>query len=220
MPQKIAAQVDTLRLNANDTVNIVNKVLLTDTIPNDTDTIAYAPSPNAMKSRVDYKSTDSLTLDIKSQKVYMYTDNDINYQDINLKANYVEIEFTNSTLYATGTEDSTGNEIGRPIFTIGQNSFESHSIKYNYESKKGLVEKVITQDAEGYLHGKTVKKMANNITNVYQGSYTTCDLEDPHFAFRFKKAKVIPDNKIVTGPANLEIEGVPTPLVIPFGLFP
>jgi lipopolysaccharide assembly outer membrane protein LptD (OstA) len=62
--------------------------------------------------------------------------------------------------------------------------------------------------------------MANNITNVYQGSYTTCDLEDPHFAFRFKKAKVIPDNKIVTGPAYLEIEGVPTPLFIPFGLFP
>ncbi len=220
MSLKTAAQVDTLRQNAIDTTNIVNEVLLTDTITNDTDTIAYSLSPNAMKSRVDYKSTDSITLDIKSQKVYMYMNNDISYEDINLKANYVEIEFANSTLYATGTEDSTGNEIGRPVFTTGQNSFESHSIKYNYESKKGLVEKVITQDAEGYLHGKTVKKMANNITNVYQGSYTTCDLEDPHFAFRFKKAKVIPDNKIITGPAHLEIEGVPTPLFIPFGLFP
>lgn len=220
VPQYAMAQVDSLPLNANDTANIVTEDLLTDTIPNKADSVAYSVSPNAMKSRVDYQAADSITLDIKSQKVYMYTDNDINYQDINLKANYVEIEFANSTLYATGTKDSTGQEVGRPIFTMGDNSFESHSMKYNYESKKGLVQKVITEDAEGYLHGTTVKKMANDITNVYQGSYTTCDLEDPHFAFRFKKAKVIPENKIVTGPAHLEIEGVPTPLFIPFGLFP
>ena len=220
MPYNTMAQTDTLRLNANDTANIVNEVLLTDSIPNKADSIPNSISPNAIKSRVDYQAKDSITLDIKSQKVYMYNDNDINYQDINLKANYVEIEFANSTLYATGTEDSTGNEVGRPIFTMGDNSFESHSMKYNYESKKGLVQKVITEDAEGYLHGKTIKKMANDVTNVYQGSYTTCELEEPHFAFRFKKAKVIPENKIVTGPAYLEIEGVPTPIVIPFGLFP
>ncbi|MCD4664633.1 MAG: hypothetical protein K8R68_05115, partial [Bacteroidales bacterium] len=182
IPQVAKAQIDTLRLNANDTTNIAEEILLTDTIPNKADSIAYSVSPNAMKSRVDYQATDSITLDIKSQKVYMYTDNEINYQDINLKANYVEIEFANSTLYATGTEDSTGTEVGRPIFTMGDNSFESHSMKYNYESKKGLVQKVITEDAEGYLHGTTVKKMANDVTNVYQGSYTTCDLEDPHFA--------------------------------------
>ncbi|MEZ5196094.1 MAG: putative LPS assembly protein LptD [Bacteroidales bacterium] len=93
-------------------------------------------------------------------------------------------------------------------------------MKYNYDTKKGLVQKVITEDSEGYLHGGTVKKMPNNETNVLNGQYTTCDLEDPHFAFRFKKAKVIPENKIVTGPAYFVIEGVPTPLAIPFGLFP
>jgi len=149
MPYNTMAQTDTLRLNANDTANIVNEVLLTDSIPNKADSIPNSISPNAIKSRVDYQAKDSITLDIKSQKVYMYNDNDINYQDINLKANYVEIEFANSTLYATGTEDSTGNEVGRPIFTMGDNSFESHSMKYNYESKKGLVQKVITEDAEG-----------------------------------------------------------------------
>jgi hypothetical protein len=177
-------------------------------------------SPNTIKSKVDYKALDSLRLDIKSQKVYMYNENDISYEDINLKANYVEIEFSNQTVYATGTTDSTGNKQGRPVFTMGKTSFESESIKYNYETKKGLVKKVITEDAEGYLHGTIVKKMPNDVTNVYRGSYTTCELEDPHFAFKFKKAKVIPDKKIITGPAYLVIEDVPTPLVIPFGMFP
>lgn len=150
----------------------------------------------------------------------MYKDNDISYEDINLKADYVEIEFSENMVFATGSEDSLGNPVGRPVFTIANNSFESESIKYNYDTKKGLVQKVITQDNEGYLHGTVVKKMPDQITNVYQGSYTTCEHEDPHFEFRFKKAKVVPDNKIVTGPAYFVVEGVPTPLFIPFGLFP
>lgn len=220
LPHLTRAQTDSIPLNAIDTAYIAEEFLLADSLTSETDSLIKPVSPNAIRSRVDYNATDSITLDIKSQKVYMYIENDINYEDINLKANYVEIEFASNTLYATGTEDSTGNEVGKPVFTMGDNSFVSHSMKYNYNSKKGLVQKVITEDAEGYLHGTTVKKMANDITNVYQGSYTTCDLEDPHFSFRFKKAKVIPDNKIVTGPAHLEIEGVPTPLVIPFGMFP
>lgn len=150
----------------------------------------------------------------------MYNENDISYEDINLKANYVEIEFANKTVYATGTQDSTGKKIGKPVFTMGQTSFESETIKYNYETKKGLVKNVITEDAAGYLHGNIVKKMPDDVTNVYQGSYTTCEDEHPHFAFNFNKAKVIPDRKIITGPAYLVIEDVPTPLFIPFGMFP
>ena len=30
----------------------------------------------------------------------------------------------------------------------------------------------------------------------------------------------MPDNKIVSGPAMMFIEGVPTPLFVPFGFFP
>ena len=180
----------------------------------------YGISPNAVKSRVDYKALDSIRLDMTEKKVYMYNETDISYEDINLKAAYVEIEFESNTVYATGTKDSTGKEIGKPVFTMGESSFEAETMKYNYTTKQGLVKKVITEDAEGYLHGSTVKKMADNVTNVMDGSYTTCELEDPHFEFRFKKAKVIPENKIVTGPAYFVVEDVPTPLAIPFGLFP
>jgi len=63
--------------------------------------------------------------------------------------------------------------------------------------------------------------MEDNSINVYKGEYTTCNLDEhPHFAFRFNKAKVIPDSKIITGPAYMQIEGMPTPLGVPFGYFP
>ncbi|MBL7103954.1 MAG: LPS-assembly protein LptD [Bacteroidales bacterium] len=213
-----AAAQDTLRQNPPDTLNIVNDTISVDTIA--TDTVIYFTSPNAIKSRVDYTAKDSIRLDMKAQKVYMYSEDDISYEDINLKADYVEIEFKNNTIYATGLTDTAGNETGKPVFTMGNNSFESKSIKYNYETKKGLVQKVITEDNAGFLHGATVKNMPDKVTYIYKGKYTTCDHEDPHFEFRFKKAKAIPDNKIVTGPAYLVIEDVPTPLFIPFGMFP
>lgn len=213
-----SAQVDTTSYNTTDTVLFKPDSLQAQ--KNFADSTYFGLSPNAIKSRVDYKSTDSIMLDVKSQKVFMFKENDISYEDIKLKANYVEIEFKYATVYATGTPDSTGKDEGSPVFTMGNNSFESKSIKYNYETKKGLVNKVITEDAEGYLHGNVVKKMPDDVTNVYQGSYTTCENKDPHFSFSFKKAKVIPDKKIVTGPAYLVIEDVPTPLVIPFGMFP
>jgi hypothetical protein len=225
---------DTLFVGKNDSLQrgISDSLLVNDTslfrskqFSNDKDTTLFeepfGPSPNAVIARIDYKAEDSIRLDMKTQMVYMYKSSDISYEDINLKAEYVEIEFVSKTVFAEGVEDSTGKKIGRPVFSMGDNSFESESMKYNYESKKGLVKKVITEDAEGYLHGTTVKKMPDGVTNVLGGAYTTCDLEEhPHFQFKFKKAKMIPDNKIVTGPAYLVIEDVPTPLFIPFGMFP
>ena len=56
--------------------------------------------------------------------------------------------------------------------------------------------------------------------NVHTGMYTTCDEKDPHFEIKFGRARVIPDDKIVTGPAYLVVEGVPLPVAVPFGFFP
>ncbi len=83
----------------------------------------YGSSPNAVTARIDYKADDSLRLDMRTQRVYMYKNSDINYEDINLKADYVEIEFVSKTVFARGTEDSLGKLVGRPIFTMADNSF-------------------------------------------------------------------------------------------------
>jgi lipopolysaccharide assembly outer membrane protein LptD (OstA) len=40
------------------------------------------------------------------------------------------------------------------------------------------------------------------------------------FIYAFRRAKIIPDDKIITSFAYLVIEGVPLPLVVPFGFFP
>ncbi len=177
-------------------------------------------SSNSLEATVNYKCTDSLHFKVKNRQTIMYKAVDINYEKINLKADYVEVDFKKNQVFAKGLPDSTGKLRGTPVFTEGDQSFKSTTLSYNYKTRKGVIEKVITQDGEGYLHGERVKKMPDDVVYQRKGMYTTCNAEHPHFAFKFNKAKVIPGDKIISGPAYLTIQDVPTPLLIPFGYFP
>jgi lipopolysaccharide assembly outer membrane protein LptD (OstA) len=216
----VKQKIDNQRIHADS-------ILSTDSILQQTDTLAakvgekQPPKKTSLQSKVDYIALDSLRFEIKGQKVFLYNKADIRYQDISLKADYVEIDFPGNMVYAEGVPDSTGKEQGVPQFTQDNQTFKSKVMTYNYTSKKGYIQNVFTKQDEGYLHGKVVKKMENNITYIQDGSYTTCEQEeDPHFEFKFNKGKIIPGKRVITGPAYMVIAQVPTPLAIPFGYFP
>jgi len=212
-PDSILLKIDSILL-AGDTTTMES-----DTLANDT--VVKLPKKSSLEAKVDYKAEDSLRFDIKNQRMFLFNEGEITYTDINLKANYIEIDFPNNMIYAHGSRDSLDNEIGVPEFTQGEMKFKSKIMNYNYKTKKGYIRRVFTQQDEGYLHGQVVKKMADDVTYIKTGSYTTCSNEEhPHFEFRFNKAKVIPNSKIITGSAYLAIAEVPTPLFIPFGYFP
>lgn len=207
----LVASPDTLKIDSISTVS--NDTLAIDSIGGE--------SKDALNSKVEYKSADSILNDIQKKMVFMYGNAEINYEDINLKAAYISIDFEKNELFASGMPDSNGIMTGLPVFKQGDQEFKSKTMRYNYRTKKGLISGVITNDGSGYLHGDVVKKMDDNNFNISSGSYTTCDLEDhPHFEFKYNKSKVINQKRIVTGPAYLVVEDVPTPLAIPFGWFP
>ena len=192
-----------------------------DSLTGDTVRFGLKESPNALESEVVYSCEDSNFFDVPEKKVYLYGNAVITYQDIKLEADYIEIDFVKNTVYATGLPDSAGKIAGTPVFTEGDQSFEASVMRYNYKTKKGFIEGVMTEDSYGFLHGRQVKKMPDDVINISGGYYTTCNhTEDPHFEFRYNKSKVIPGKRIVTGPAYLVVEDVPTPLLIPFGWFP
>ena len=177
-------------------------------------------SPNAIREQVKYRAIDSIRFDILKRKAYLFKDAVVEYEDIELKADYIEIDFSNNELYASGIADANGNIIGNPVFKQGEYVFQTHEIKYNFKTKKGKIWEVITSEGEGYIYGEQIKKLDDNSSFIKKGKYTTCELEHPHFEIAFTKAKVIPNDKIVTGPAYLSFGGVPTIIAIPFGYFP
>jgi lipopolysaccharide assembly outer membrane protein LptD (OstA) len=197
-----------------------------DTIASDTltlsDTLAdKAVARTSIDAMIDRFARDSIVQNLAERKVYLYGASVIKYENITLKAEIIEVDFNTNMVYARGREDSTGKLIGAPEFTEGDQTFKAKVMSYNFDTKRGMIKEVLTEDNQGFLHGQRVKKMDDNTINILHGSYTTCSLEEnPHFQFKFKKSRVIPDNKIVTGPAYMEIEGVPTVLALPFGIFP
>ncbi|MFA6923555.1 MAG: putative LPS assembly protein LptD [Bacteroidales bacterium] len=198
--------------------NPVRKNIVADTLKKDTSSLI---SKDAIKTDIEYTSSDSIVFDLSEKKAYLFKNAEINYEKINLKSGYIEINFDTNTVYAKALKDSTGKEKEKPLFTDDKGeSFTSETMKYNFKTKKGLIKNIFTEQGDGYMHGLTVKKDKQDVTCVKRGSYTTCNLEHPHFAIEFGKAKVIPDDKIVTGPAYLSVEDVPTPLAVPFGFFP
>ena len=177
-------------------------------------------SPDAIKDVVDFSATDSVYIDLDTKMVYMFRDAKVHYTDIDLASGYIEVDLNKSELMARGIPDSTGKIASNPDFKSGETGFVSKEMHYNFKTKKGVVEDIKTSDEQGTIIAKRVKKYEDNSANLLNGSYSTCDLDHPHFALKFKKARQIPDDKIVTGPAYLEIEGMPVPFVIPFGYFP
>ena len=189
-------------------------------VPKSNDTITKTLPKAFLDDKVDYSADDSMITDITNQKAYLYNHAVVVYQDMTLKAGYIEIDFKNNTVYAYGVKDSAGKDSQRPDFKNKDGEYVAGFIAYNFDTKKGKIKDVITQQDEGFIHGSDIKKDSNDVYYVKDGKYTTCDLEHPHYYIGAKKIKVIPDDKIITGPAELWIADIPTPLVLPFGYFP
>lgn len=232
LPNSLAqtiAEIDSTDIKTSDSLSVFIPQSTPDSMIVATDSLTQKKPNKSKKSKakteiehkIDRKAKDSIVQDLKNKKVYLFNESEIIYGDIKVTAYYIEIDFDKNTLFARGHRDSTGKLFQTPVFEESGQTFEAEEMTYNFDTKKGIISRVFTEDGSGYLHGTRIKKMEDNSVNIRSGSYTTCNLkEHPHFEFRFKKAKVIPDNKIVTGPAYFAIESVPTPVAVPFGLFP
>ncbi len=175
---------------------------------------------DTLEAIVKYSASDSMVYDIANERIYLYGSAHIEQDKLNLDAERITFNYTARTVNAIGVQDSLGNWKGKPIFKDSGQEFESDEITYNFDTKKGKIRKLLTQQGDGILIGEQVKKNERDEMFVQDAYYTTCNLEHPHYKIKVNKLKVIPKKLIVSGPAQLEIADIPTPLVLPFGIFP
>ena len=174
-----------------------------------------------LDARIDYRAEDSLTFFLDSKDVFLYNKAKIDYDKMKLESGFMTVNFDTKTLFAEGVKDSTDTIAQAPIFKEGNAEYKSKELKYNFDTKQGLISNVFTKESDGYLHGEKVKKKDDRTMYISSGMFTTCDNEDhPHFGISFSKAKAITDDKIVTGPAWFSLMEIPLPVGIPFAYFP
>ncbi len=192
-----------------------------DTSRNALDSLSTSPKPKSdIETTIKYAANDSIIYLVGGKIVKLYGDAHIIYGSIELEADEIEINYMLNTLSANGKRDSLGRRVGFPIFKDGNEVYETRDLVYNYKTGRARIAEVVTKQGDGYLHGATVYKNERDELLSLGNTYTTCDLEHPHFRIRSVKSKAIPNDKIVSGPFYMEINDVPTPLGLPFGMFP
>ncbi len=193
--------------------------LVTDTTAMDSITV-QAKKKQPLDAPVVYEANDSIVF-TQGGYAHLYGDGKVNYEKIELTADVITMNMDSSTVYATGITDTLGVMQGKPVFKDGETPYESQIKRYNFKTKKGFINNVVTQQGEGYVTSNDAKKDSNDNLYLQDGKYTTCDNHDhPHFYLALTKAKVRPKKNVVFGPAYLVVEDVALPLAIPFGFFP
>ncbi len=181
----------------------------------------YLPrTKSAIKTKIKYNAKDSIVYDSDAKTAALFSEAQINYDEYDMKSARILINLDKKLINATGEKDSTGKLSNTPVFKQGSDEYKIEEVTFNYETKRGLMRAFRTQEGDGFIKGERVKRDEFNNFYIRDSYYTTCDLDHPHFSIKAKKLKVIPGSKVITGAANLSIGGMPTPLVLPFGLFP
>ncbi len=181
---------------------------------------SWIKSSSTLEDVLDYTAIDSVYVDMKTRIAHLYSEAKVSYTGFRLEANYMEINLPKSEVLAQPTKDSTGMDLGVPHFEDGSNAFDAKEILYNFDTEKGIIKDVMTQQEDIYVHGNVVKKYENDVSFIKNARFTSCDLETPHFDLRAFKAKVVPEKSIVLGSAMMFIENIPTPIVLPFAVLP
>ena len=203
--------------NGSDTIKLPRK---DSSIKEKIDTFLLKISKDSLEAPLKYEAEDSAVVLIKDKKIILYGKTKTQYNDITLTAPKVEVDQQTQIVTAVNSRDSTGAVVETAHFKSGESEFTSDTIRYNFKTQVGLTKNTFTMQGEFLVIAEKAKKVNENTTFAKNARFTTCLLDDPHFAIKTNKMKVINQKLAVSGPAHLEFEGVPVPIYLPFGFYP
>jgi hypothetical protein len=177
-------------------------------------------SAKALDSKVTYSAVGRRHIDFKNKRVELIQSAVVTRDEMEIKADSIIVNLGTNTLFAIGRKDTTGKIVGKPVFKDGSQEFDADELTYNFNTKQAYIKEIVTKQSEGLLHSQFTKMLEDGTSNIAKSSYSTCDADTPHFYINLPKAKIYPGEKIVSGPGNLVLEGIPLPIVLPFGFFP
>jgi lipopolysaccharide assembly outer membrane protein LptD (OstA) len=197
-----------------------------DTLPSDT---IPPPKEEGIDTTISYWA-DEIDFDVLHRITTLTGHARVQYKTMTLEAAWIHVDWNTNLMTAGGKldtiyTDSTQTEIdtiawvGQPVYTDAGDVMKGDQILYNYKTKKGRVLNGSTQYLEGYYWGERIKRVEESTFFVKDGTFTTCDLDTPHYHFWAKDMKMVINDKVVARPIVLYFESVPV-AIIPYGVFP
>lgn len=177
---------------------------------------------NGIDSPVTFSAEDSLIYEAGNGMAFLYGSSNVKYQNMDLQSEQISLNLDSSMVHATGARDTSelSGMKGLPVFKMGNDTYESDTMAFNFKTKKGLIQQVYTEQEDGFLTSELSKRDSEGNLYLRHGRYTTCDDPHPDFYLALSRAKVRPGKDVVFGPAYLVVCDVPVPFAIPYGFFP
>ena len=178
---------------------------------------------DASDRSVRFSASDSLVIvfdDDEGDIANLVGDSRVTYRDVTLEAHEVDLLFERELLRARGLESDTVI-VGRPQFQQGGESFSGDRLAFNMRTERGRIEAAQTAVQDGFVRAGAVTVAEDSTLYISRGVYTTCAcIEDPSYSLRSDRMKIEDGEWIYTGPIQLYLFNIPTPLWLPFGFLP
>ena len=198
-------------LNPNDSPGTRKKI----------DTIDLRISKDKLDGPVYYHADDSLVMEVPEKRITLYgKKTSTRYLSNELTAPGITYDQKKNLITASYVRDSMGKVLAAPVFKQDGMLTVSDSIAFNMKSGKGITRGSYTQQGEMFIYGERIKKVDSNVFFASRSRFTTCNLDTPHFSLVSNRIKFINEKFAITGPVHPEFEGVPVPVILPFGLYP
>ena len=165
-------------------------------------------SKDRQRDLVKYQGSE-IQYDIKKGTVDIVGGSDVTYREVHLTADRVTFDSNTDRMRAEGS----------PVLTDAGNRMTGASMTYDLNTRQGTVFEGRTAYDRGFLSGERVRRVSDVELDVAHGTYSTCDLAEPHFHFESAKMKVLLHDKVIARPVVFYIKKVPV-LALPFYVFP
>jgi len=221
--QKLKAKKskETFESEEKDTLSIDSSTA--NFIPQDSirvDSIRVKRPKEALADIIDHTAKDYIQIDVKENITRLYNEAKLHYQDVDLEAGIIIIDYKKNLIIAKGIKDSLGYT-QLPYFKQGSEESTQDSILVNYNTEKALIWGLNSEQDNGIIMNSGVSKKVNDSTiYVRDIIITTSEKKNPDYYIGINKAKIIPSKKIIAGASQLYIADVPTPAWVPFAYFP
>jgi len=206
--KNLDSNIDSLKVVDGKNLNI-SKL---DTIANDS---LHKPK-EFLDDNIIHNAKDYMSNDFVNQRATLYNEAELFYQDIEIRAGVIIIDYKNNLAYARGIIDTAGEYIQKPEFKQGNQESVQDSLIYNFKNEKAIIYNSKTEQQGMIILGELTKKENDSTFFINKARFTTSEKENPDYYISTSNIKVVPNSKIVGGFSNLVVQDVPTPLILPF----
>jgi hypothetical protein len=173
----------------------------------------------SLQTIIQYQGQDSITFDIEQKNFDIYGAGTIGYEEAQLTAENISLNWATNIITATGKRNESGKIDPKPVFQEGKTKYIAEEIRYNFDSKRGTARKLFTKIDDALVRCHKAKMDIQDTYYADHIKFTTCNLTKPHYYVKARNLKFVKDEKVTSGPFQFYFDGVPTILGFFYGLF-